>query len=139
MSNLSNQKNWIYAKIKYPISMFQKKNNFRELKKIYLANLGILDINFLEKVKFDKIEILDLSKNKISDIEILEKVNFKNLKKLFLKDNNIIDIKVLEKVKFDKLEILDLSNNKISNINILEKVDFKNLKEIILNENNITD
>ena len=32
---------------------------------------------------------LDLSSNKISDINILEKVNFKELEKLFLSENKI--------------------------------------------------
>ena len=52
--------------------------------------------------------------NKISNIDILEKVNFKELKELYLNYNNISDIKVLENVKFEKLEKLDLSDNKIS-------------------------
>jgi len=43
----------------------------------------------LEKVKFEKLEVLSLTENKISDINILEKVNFKELKKLFLDKNNI--------------------------------------------------
>ena len=38
----------------------------------------------LANVKFEKLELLDLSYNKISDIDILEKVNFKELKQLDL-------------------------------------------------------
>ena len=64
-------------------------------------------------------EVLDLSENNISDINILEKVNFKELKELYLGHNNFIsDIKILEKVKFEKLEVLSLSENEISDINI---------------------
>ena len=67
----------------------------------------------MEKVNFEKLEILYLNKNNIKNINILEKVNFKELKKLYFYNNNISDIKVLEKVKFEKLEELDLSHNKI--------------------------
>ena len=112
---------------------------FKKLKSLNLCKNDISDIKILQKAKFDKLEYLDLSTNKISDINILEKINFNELKELNLSKNNITNIKVLEKAKFDKLEYLDLSTNKISNINILEKINFKALKKLDLNENNITD
>ena len=97
---------------------------------------NISDIKVLEKVKFNKLEILNLSGNKISNnINILEKVNFKELKKLYLSNQYISDLKILEKVKFEKLEELNLSENKISDINILEKVNFKELKILYLSNN----
>ena len=68
---------------------------------------------WLIKINFNKLEILDLSDNNITDIKILEKVNFKELKELYLNYNNISDIKVLEKVKFEKLEELYLTGNEI--------------------------
>jgi len=40
-------------------------------------------------VNFNKLKILDLSHNKISDINILEKVNFKELKELYFWKINI--------------------------------------------------
>ena len=83
-----------------------------------------------------KFEKLDLSSNKISNIDNLENANFKVLKELYLNDNNISDIKVLEKVKFEKL---NLAENKISDIYILEKIYFKELKELDLKDNNISD
>ena len=41
--------------------------NFKELKELYLRNNDISDIKVFEKVKFDKLEILDLSKNNIDN------------------------------------------------------------------------
>ena len=111
-----------------------------ELKELYLWYNKISDIKFLEKVKFEKLEILSLGWNKnISNYYILEKVNFKELKELSLGANNISDIKFLEKVKFEKLEKLNLNRNKISDCNILEKVNFKELKELDLSGNNKSD
>ena len=48
---------------------------------------------------------MDLSCNKIADIEVLGKVKFEKIEKLNLIGNLILDYKVLEKVKF-KSEIL---------------------------------
>ena len=120
---------------------YLQKLNLIELKELNLSDNDISDIKFLEKVKFEKLEKLDLSRNEnISDYNILTKVNFKELKELNLTGNNISDIKFLENVKFEKLEKLDLSwNYKISDYNILTKVNFKELKELYLSENNISD
>jgi len=101
-----------------------------------------LNINYnneLEKVNFEKLEILNLEGNQISNIDILENANFKELKDLNLYRNNISDIKVLEKAKFEKLEILNLGSNEIKNIDILENVNCKELKELNLSYNDISD
>ena len=108
----------------------------KKLKELYLDNNNISDIKILEKIKS---EILDLSSNKISNINILDSINFKELKELYLYDNNISDIKVLEKAKFEKLIKLDLGKNKLLNINVLENVNFKELKKLNLSHNDISD
>ena len=65
-----------------------------------LSENDISDIKFLEKVKFEKLEILNLSRiENISNYYILEKVNFKELKELYLYRNNISDKKLLEKLR----------------------------------------
>ena len=72
------------------------------MKKLDLKDTQLEDLSFLENVKFEKLEVLDLSRNNISNYNILgllEKVNFKNLKILDLNDNRIINIPVLENVK----------------------------------------
>ena len=52
-----------------------------------------------------ELEILNLSHNEISDINILVKVNFKKLKELDLNYNEISDINILEKVNLTELKI----------------------------------
>ena len=47
-------------------------------------------------MKFEKLEILELDNNIISDISVLEKVNFRNLKLLDLRKNLFTDIDILE-------------------------------------------
>ena len=85
-----------------------------------LNNNKILNINILEKVKFDNLKELYLNDNKISDVKVLEKVKFKNLKQLDLNNNQISD-----KNKLEILKKLNLDNNKISDITNLEKVNKK--------------
>jgi len=112
-----------------------------ELKELDLSYNNIRDISFLEKVKFEKLEKLNLGGNKnISNYNILKNVNFKELKELDLSNNDISDISFLEKLKFEKLEKLNLSGNEnISNYNILKNVNFKELKELNLSDNNLSD
>ena len=88
------------------------KNENNELPK----NITVFD-------QFKNLKYLDLSYNKISDINILEKVNFNKLEELNLKDNEIRDITILEKVNFKQLQQLNLRNNEISDYSILEKIE----------------
>ena len=113
-------------------------DNSKKLNEIDLFNNNISDIKILEKIKFDNLEILDLSMNYISNINFLENDNFKNLKILNLYNNGISDIKILEKVKFEKLEELYLADNNISNICVLFKSNFKELKILDLSKNKIS-
>ena len=71
---------------------------------------------------------MNLCYNKISDINILEKVNFKKLKKLDLFNNEISDIKVLDRILLKDLEILNLGENNINkaeNLLIIENLKYK--------------
>ena len=111
----------------------------KELKELILHYNNFADIKVLEKVKFNKLEKLDLENCNILDINILGNVNFKELKQLNLANNKISDIKVLGKVQFNKLEKLSLRCNKISDINILENVNFEKLKDLDLSHNSISD
>ena len=80
-----------------------------------------------EKAKFENLEDLVLNRNKILDINVLERVNFPKIKCLHFFKNNISDISVFDRVKFENLYALDLKNNNIdkqkfsSIINKLEK------------------
>ena len=113
--------------------------NLTGLKQLILAKNNISDIKILAKVNFEKLEILNIGFNAISNIDVFEKANFKELKQLWMSRNCISDITVLEKLKFDKLEIIDFNQNKISNIDVLERINLKELKELYLGGNNISD
>ena len=115
------------------------KIKFYELKTLNLKENNIIIINCLKNFKCETLENLNLSGNKLSDINILDRVNFPELKELDLNNNEISDINPLKTVKFDKLEKLILNRNKISDINSLEKANFPELKELNLGSNEISD
>ena len=106
-----------------------KKENFEQfilLKEMNLKfKLGIKDIDIKE---------LNLGNMKLENdiIEYLVKIKFNDLKVLNLEKNHISNIKGLENVNFTKLEKLNLKNNKIQDIDILEKVNFKELTGLYL-------
>ena len=75
---------------------------------LFLKNLGNKGLNDLSKIKFKELIELNLNKNNISDIKVLEKVKFE---------------------KFEKLEKLDLSWNKI----LINKILNNNFTSIIDN------
>ena len=148
-----NDSKFIYSSIYYiyndktKLEYLTKLNiNYNNIKKLKLKNKDDIIFNYEDKNNtinilntFKNLEKLDISDNKISDINILEYLNFKELKELNLSYNEISDLRVLEKAKFEKLEKLDLSCNKLSDITQLKKVNFKELKELNLSHNKISD
>ena len=86
---------------------FLENEHFTKLKEIYLENNLIEDVNIFGKVnsnKFNNLEKLSLSENRIKDISCLNKPDFINLKELYL--NNNIELKnVLNENKFAKVKI----------------------------------
>ena len=118
------------------------------------------DILLLQNLFSSNLTNLDLSNNKINDINgFIENDLLRNLNNLNLSHNNITDISHFSKGKFNKLKTLDLSHNKITSIDILQldsnfdklevldlscnlinklvKINIKNLKELNLLDNNI--
>ena len=113
---------------------------FIKLEQLLLEENDIQSIDYLPKNHFGKDLIaLDLSTNKISNIEPLAKVVFPNLHHLFLNSNQIASIDVFAKVNFPALKELNLSANKIQSIKIFESAKFPQLKQLDLSKNQIID
>ena len=109
--NIEQYENYILLKEfnkKYNTTIEDIDNKQLNLEYEYIRNEGL---NFLFIIEFKELKKLYLSNNSISDINILEKVNLKELKDLNLNDNKISDIKILKKVDFKELKKLNLSDN----------------------------
>ena len=77
-----------------------------DIKELNLSDLNLRNegLELLSEIEFKELIILDLSKNKISDINILQKFNLEKLEKLNLNFNQISDINILEKLKLEELK-----------------------------------
>ena len=105
------------------------KNKFNlEIKEneesLILRNKGLNDkaLKLLSKMKLTNLKEIDLSFNKIKNIEYFENFYMGVLEYLSLNDNVIEDIAVLENMDFSSLKELNLQNNKIKKIEPLMDV-----------------
>ena len=78
------------------------------MKKLNLSDNKISDINVLEKAKFEKLEILELNNNIISDIDVFKRINIEKMIKLDLSSNKI------DEYKYDSL--IQYLESKIQNV-----------------------
>ena len=128
---------------KIAIFEFNKKYNTNiknsEIKELNLRmkKLGNGVLKYLPRLELNQLEILDLSDNSISDINLLKKSSFPNLQSLSLDGNNITDLNPLCEANFPCLQGLFLFNNKINDITFLEKVNFPELQSLYLYNNKI--
>jgi len=102
-------------KMKYNLNIDDIDIEELDLSRKHIGNEGL---KYLIKIDFEKLNKLNLSGNKISDISILKDVNFKELKELNLSYNEISYISILKDVNFKELNQLNLRHNEISDINI---------------------
>ena len=112
---------------------------FYNLKLLDLSQNRITNINCLENSRLENLEKLILKKNQIENIFVLTKVKFDKLKELELGDNKIKNIAPLKNSNFCELEKLNLFKNGIENINVLKEVNFRKLKELNFFNNSIKD
>ena len=102
-----------------------------------LHNIGQEGFNSLCRLKLDNLTVLYLSENNISNIKSFGNFHLKCIKRLDLSYNKIKNIDIFEEVKYP-LEYLDLQNNIINNIDIFKnKNTLKSLKTVLLNNNDL--
>ena len=83
----------------------------------------------LTEADLEKVKMLNLRNNQLTDVKGLEK--FTHLTLLSLNGNNLTDVKVLENLK--SLKVLYLLDNKLTDVKGLEKL--TQLKQLFLNNN----
>jgi Leucine-rich repeat (LRR) protein len=75
-------------------------------------------------INLPSLKKLNLSNNKIDDINLLSQFKIDSLKELKLNNNEIENITVLNNVPFRKLRTINLINNKISDISVFAELSF---------------
>lgn len=106
-----------------------------ELKILDLSFNRIINIDIFGSPKYEKLEYLCLNDNKIKEIDVIGKLKF--LENLYLGKNCIESIDCLVNAKFFNLKVLNLCWNKIKNIDVLANSQFNNIKYLNLSHNQI--
>lgn len=158
-----------------------KNNNISDVKILINCNFNnleklILDINkiddniltYMKDMKFEKLKILSLKQNYLTDYKIFEEIKvFKNLKNFDVSsnifknknffENKTIDLNKIEELilsngvfddssisnistlQLNNLKTLDLSCNNLSSLEFILYSNWPKLNKLILNENDISD
>ncbi|XP_073953267.1 uncharacterized protein [Choristoneura fumiferana] len=104
---------------------------------VQLINISSNSISKIHKTSFSKLEVLttlDLSHNKIQDIEF-DMTDLKNLSYLYINDNSIQNITQTIFKGLVSLKEIDLSNNDIKQIEALSFEDLNDVETFSLNKN----
>ncbi len=118
---------------KIPREIFEEFPSLRQLK---ISNMYVLVLqDNLFSTEFEKIEYLDLSHNKIQEIEENALDNLVNLKWLHLESNRLSALNTYEFRNNKKLEYINLYKNWIKKINQRAFISLKNLKFVQLENN----
>ena len=117
------------------------KPNLNFITEIRLIDININDITLFCEANLINLKVLNLRKNKISNIESIIYAEFKNIKILDLSLNKLGDdnIKIIVQFKFKNLEILNIFGNNFSDYKIFgicNNKKFKNLKILFAGSNN---
>ena len=118
-----------------------KMYDLSHIKKIGLTgNFTDRTINFISNLKLDNLEVLYISRNKLSSLDCLKKICCKRLIAFWAITNNLKDFKGVLNLKYkEKIEEIVLKENQISNIDDLSEFieQFPNLKLFNISDNYI--
>jgi Leucine-rich repeat (LRR) protein len=98
--------------------------SFNQLKEIDISENKIKNIQSFKKMSLPFLEFLNLSHNEIDKIEPITKINSKELEYLFLQKNHIEDIETFLDSNFEKIKLLRVEdyNTNFSNQNFNDEV-----------------
>ena len=114
--------------------------NLPSLKVLNLSNNKIENINVLSQFKMQSLKELNLNNNEIENIDVLNNLTCGRLRRINLSNNKINDIKIFSELSFcNNIEKINVMNNEIINLNILRNVKLPRLKVLNLLNNDIED
>lgn len=113
--------------------------NNPNLTNINLSANKITNIDFIKSISIPNISEVDISNNQISDFSPIEGVNWPELTDLDASNNQISDISPIAKVNWPKLTNLNASGNNISDISVIKNANWPLVNSIDVSYNNISD
>ena len=92
-------------------------------------------LHLISKIQFKNLREIDLSKNKIINIEPLTRMNLCNLLNLNLSINEIENIEAIPELNEENIQIINLDHNKIKDIKPFLDFEFPKLEELRIQQN----
>jgi len=113
----------------------------RKDKYIHINNMELNDQDFkyISQIRFNQLKEIDISENKIKDIEPFKKMSLPFLEFLNLSHNEIQIIEPITKLNSKNLQYIFLQNNKIEDIETFLESDFPCLKILRVEDNNLNE
>lgn len=108
--------------------------NVQKIERFYCP-FSTISLDFLKHLPLERIKILNLTYDNLSDISGMSNLEFENLDIICLKSNYIQDIEPLTTVFAPNLNTLDLRSNQIKDFNPLLRCDFPKLEFLKLGDN----
>ena len=127
--------NMNFKNMKYLFNIWLKNNS--ELIKLTLGGNNLTNIKYLKNAKLDKLQLLDLSRNKLGDknIKYISSLQCKNLEELYLHHNMFTDYTIFNEIseKFNLIVFYIGFNKFEKNFDKLKACKFEKLDELGLN------
>jgi len=129
----------VSCKAIYELKKYQNIYLYRKDKYLHLYNreLDNQDFKFLSQIRFNQLKEIDISENRISNIEPFNKMSLPFLEFLNLSHNRIQIIEPVAKLKSNNLEYIFVQGNIIEDIEAFLESYFPSLKILRVEEYNI--
>ncbi|PFG75802.1 hypothetical protein BW152_12365 [Lactococcus lactis] len=135
VGDLSNLKDISATNCNLPTVDFMKNAKLYKLTTLDLSNNKIKNLNGLTGISLPELSLMKINNNLIDDISIMTAVSVPKLEELHADYNNISDISPIASSAIINLKILSVSHNKIEDVSYFANSTFTKLEELDVSYN----
>lgn len=135
VGDLSNLKDISATNCNLPTVDFMKNAKLYKLTTLDLSNNKIKNLNGLTGISLPELSLMKINNNLIDDISIMTAVSVPKLEELHADYNNISDISPITSSAMINLKILSASHNKIENVSYFANSTFTKIEELDVSYN----
>lgn len=135
VGDLSNLKDISATNCNLPTVDFMKNAKLYKLTTLDLSNNKIKNLNGLTGISLPELSLMKINNNLIDDISIMTAVSVPKLEELHADYNNISDISPITSSAMINLKILSVSHNKIENVSYFANSTFTKIEELDVSYN----
>jgi len=135
VGDLSNLKDISATNCNLPTVDFMKNAKLYKLTTLDLSNNKIKNLNGLTGISLPELSLMKINNNLIDDISIITAVSVPKLEELHADYNNISDISPITSSAMVNLKILSVSHNKIEDVSYFDNSTFTKIEELDVSYN----